>query len=541
MTEHFQYILIGSGVAAVTVAKSLLEQNAQTSILMLEAGPQVVAKDRRYWWDYLIFDRKPYDFTYDVQGENTTEGDINWGYTGSRAMVYGGSTIHWGAWCLRYKPEDFNLFTNTGEGADWPIDYTDLSPGPDSLSDQRDYYLDAEKFLSVCGNPEESWNQEMRRNQCYPMPPFDWTAADGVMLQAFEKNGIEPGKMPIARYRKCMTTGTCKYCPFGSRFNAQYILDDLCNSEHYPNFKQRVLSPVMRVLPGEGGKIDAIEYQDLATGDLKKIMGDVIIVCSGTYESSKLLMRSTSPDWPEGVGNQHDLLGRHIVSHSFLRVKGSTPKNPEHWVQEYDFPTLMSRTYDSPSYQTDGKIFIFKNRVLPNIDIAKLMMAGKSRREINEILSGPMEMELQAFYEEKGRFQNRLVQKSGVNRFGLPLTKISYMRDPRFPERARSRLKLMNQVLSSMDYNIEDSRWDDPGGHHATSTCRMGKTPEEGVTDRNLKVFGTKNLYVCSNAAFPSCTAVNPTLTLTAMSMRLGDHLNSLRGEDQGFTQRSMT
>jgi choline dehydrogenase-like flavoprotein len=41
-----------------------------------------------------------------------------------------------------------------------------------------------------------------------------------------------------------------------------------------------------------------------------------------------------------------------------------------------------------------------------------------------------------------------------------------------------------------------------------------------------MKVFGTDNLYVCSNAAFPTCAAVNPTLTLTAMTLRLGDHLN---------------
>ena len=34
-------------------------------------------------------------------------------------------------------------------------------------------------------------------------------------------------------------------------------------------------------------------------------------------------------------------------------------------MQEYDFPTLMSRTYDTEKYQSDGKIFLFKNRVPP--------------------------------------------------------------------------------------------------------------------------------------------------------------------------------
>jgi choline dehydrogenase-like flavoprotein len=153
------------------------------------------------------------------------------------------------------------------------------------------------------------------------------------------------------------------------------------------------------------------------------------------------------------------------------------------------------------------------------------MIQGKSRAEIQAILSGPMELELQAFYEEKGLYGNRLTPKPGTNRFGLPLTHIDYQRDPRFPARATKRLELMKVVFKEMGFEITSSGWDDPGGHHATSTCRMGTTPEEGVTDLNMKVFGTDNLYVCSNAAFPTCTAVNPTLTLTAMSMRLGDHL----------------
>jgi choline dehydrogenase-like flavoprotein len=236
-------------------------------------------------------------------------------------------------------------------------------------------------------------------------------------------------------------------------------------------------------------------------------------------------MRSVSSQWLEGIGNDHDLVGRHIVSHSFLRVKGRFSKNPNHWVQEFDFPTLMSRTYDAPEYQKDGKIFLFKNRILPNVDIAKLMIEGKSRDEIKEILAGPMEFELQAFYEEKGQHRNRLVPRPGTNRFGLPLTEIQYQRDPRFPERATKRLELMKAVFEAMDCPIVSSGWDDPGGHHASGTCRMALTPDEGVTDANMLVFGTKNLYVCSNAVFPTCTAVNPTLTLTAMSMRLGDHL----------------
>lgn len=514
MSHRYQYVFIGSGVASTTVSKRLLEQNPDTSILMLDAGPEVEAKNRRYWWDYLIFNRKPYDYCYDIEGENKTVGDINWGYTGSRVMAYGGSTLHWGAWSVRYKPEDFQLRTNTSEGADWPISYEDL----------EDYYYEAEQFLSVCGNMQESWNQH-RKDKPFPRPPFEWTAADGVMIEAFEKCDIEPGKMPIARYRKCMTTGTCKYCPFGSRFSAQYILDELRDNPQYTNFKQVSNSPVMKIIVDTKSKIEAIEYVDTTTGETHRVYADKFVVASGTYESAKLLMRSISSEWPDGIGNDNDLVGRFIVSHSFLVVTGKTPTNPNHWVQEYDFPTLMSRTYDTEEYQRDGKIFMFNNRALPNIDIAALMIQGKSRQEIQDILSGPMTMQLQAFYEEKGQYRNRLTQLRGTNRFGLPLTQINYLRDPRFEERATNRLELMKKVFKAMDYEITSAVWDDPGGHHATSTCRMAETPEDGVVDSNMKVFGTDNLYVCSNAAFPTCTAVNPTLTLVAMAMRLGDHL----------------
>jgi choline dehydrogenase-like flavoprotein len=514
MSKHYQYVLIGSGVAAVTLAKQLLANDRATSILILEAGPRVPRGDRRSWWDYILSQRKPYDFCYDVPGENTTNGDVKWGYDGSRIMAYGGSTGHWGAWCLRYKPEDFRLFSNTGEGADWPIGYDDLDA----------YYHQAEHYLSVNGDCTESWNA-VRAHQPYPRPNFGWTEADGLMVEAFEKNNIEPGAMPVARYRKCMATGTCKYCPIGSRYTAQDVLDELVQDPRHVNLEIRCLSPVVQLIADRKSNIAAAEYLDTKTGEALTATGDVFVVAAGTYESPKLLVRSKSRFWPDGIGNDHDLVGRYIVSHSFLRVSGSIPVNHRNWVQEFDFPTLMSRTLDAPEYQLGGKIFIFKNRVLPNVDIARLMIQGKTRDQIRTILSGPMFFELQAFYEEKGQHRNRLVERSGSNRFGLPLMTVNYLREEKFKERADSRLALMKPVIDDMKCENVVTNIDDPGGHHASGTCRMGDTPEQGVTDKHMKVFGTDNLFVCSNAAFPTCAAVNPTLTLTAMTLRLSDYL----------------
>jgi choline dehydrogenase-like flavoprotein len=56
-------------------------------------------------------------------------------------------------------------------------------------------------------------------------------------------------------------------------------------------------------------------------------------------------------------------------------------------------------------------------------------------------------------------------------------------------------------------------------------TLRMSTDPKEGVTDSNCRVHGISNLYIGGAAVYPTAGAVNPTLTLVALSLRLADHL----------------
>lgn len=70
------------------------------------------------------------------------------------------------------------------------------------------------------------------------------------------------------------------------------------------------------------------------------------------------------------------------------------------------------------------------------------------------------------------------------------------------------------------------------GSHHLGLT-RMGATPKQGVVDSNCKVFGTDNLYVASSSVFPTSSFANPTLTIVALAIRLGDFLRSLLGGKQ--------
>ena len=58
-------------------------------------------------------------------------------------------------------------------------------------------------------------------------------------------------------------------------------------------------------------------------------------------------------------------------------------------------------------------------------------------------------------------------------------------------------------------------------------TCRMGRDRSTSVVDEQLKVHGTQNLYVAGSAPFVTCGANGPTLLLTALSLRLADHLRA--------------
>ena len=63
--------------------------------------------------------------------------------------------------------------------------------------------------------------------------------------------------------------------------------------------------------------------------------------------------------------------------------------------------------------------------------------------------------------------------------------------------------------------------------NHQSGGARMGASEREGVVDRNLRVFGTRNLYVAGAATFRTTSNANTTFTALAFVTRLIDHLTS--------------
>lgn len=528
---NVETIVIGSGVAATAVCQRLLEKNSKASILMLEAGTRVKTKDFALWENYLISGRLPYEAFWDQQypqkdsrGENASVGRTEIPLNGARVFAYGGSTLHWGGWAFRLKPEDFHLRTSTGKGADWPFGFDELER----------YYCEAEDYLAVSG---DSTDPTVPRSRSYPFAAFPPTLEDRPLAVALDALNISRSSMPIARrgiskvpsrHAPCQTTGTCKYCPFGARYVASNYLDDIREWNDFPNFEVKLGAIVEKIYVSSKQTAAGVEYLDVPTGKTERVDARRIILAAGTIEGAKLLQRSVSSDWPSGLGNDTDMVGRHFITHPYFIYEGTTKSNLLKLQPEMNFPTLVSRHFDSEAEQQNGKFVLVNPPDATPISLARQMQAGLTRSEVDAYLVGPGRVQLHGMVEVFGEHQNRISNLDRRNHLGLLETTVDYGADDLFEKRMDGIKAEVGKIFAKMDANLSGSATVSWRADHAASTMRMSSDPATGVVDANLRVHGVDNLFVCSNGVFPSLGAINPTLTLTALALRLGDHLASI-------------
>jgi choline dehydrogenase-like flavoprotein len=85
----------------------------------------------------------------------------------------------------------------------------------------------------------------------------------------------------------------------------------------------------------------------------------------------------------------------------------------------------------------------------------------------------------------------------------------------------------MQQLLGQAGVKdvVQDPLTSNSFGAHHMGTCRMSDDPDKGVVDRDCRVHGTTNLFVAGGSVFPTGAAVQPSLTIAAIALRLADHL----------------
>ena len=87
--------------------------------------------------------------------------------------------------------------------------------------------------------------------------------------------------------------------------------------------------------------------------------------------------------------------------------------------------------------------------------------------------------------------------------------------------------KIFKNKISFQYENVNFSALDFNDASHHIGGLPIAGNNSNGAVDQDLRIIDTKNIYVCSSAVFPNSGSSNPTLTIVALGLRLGRHLNS--------------
>jgi choline dehydrogenase-like flavoprotein len=97
-------------------------------------------------------------------------------------------------------------------------------------------------------------------------------------------------------------------------------------------------------------------------------------------------------------------------------------------------------------------------------------------------------------------------------------------------EKLKEKLKEIFVKIGKLDDRFAAIQWagydlDISGMSHQNGTLRFGTDPATSVLDLHCKAHEVQNLYVVDASFFPSCGAFNPSLTIAANALRVGDHI----------------
>jgi choline dehydrogenase-like flavoprotein len=311
----------------------------------------------------------------------------------------------------------------------------------------------------------------------------------------------------------------------------------MSNHESYDNFDIMTNCIVEEILMTAKNKACGISYRNRLGAETGEILAERVIVAAGAIESAKLLLRSKSGDWTYGLGNYvaDGFVGRNFVFHPYFMFQGTMASNPLLLQPEMDFPTFCSRHFDTEAEQAKGKFILVNPPGPSSVKLADMLTKGQTKDQINQQLRGTTVVQLHGMVEFFSQSANRVSNCLKRNHLGLTETQVICNADEGVKERIVDIEEVVGKIFDGMgvsNLSLNTYSW---RADHAASVCRMGRDESEGVVDKDLKIFGVDNVYVLSNAVFPSIGCVNPTLTLTALAIRLGRHLTKpgkVRGEE---------
>jgi len=232
------------------------------------------------------------------------------------------------------------------------------------------------------------------------------------------------------------------------------------------------------------------------------------------------LLRSANAMHPDGLANASGVVGRHYMCHNnSALIAISRQPNPTRFQKTLglnDF-YFASREEDFPL----GHI-----QMLGKTDAA--MFQGEAHGLLPGFAAGKLAAHALDFWltsEDLPNPENRVLidRDSGIR---LHYTPNNLEPHKRLAQRLRDLLDHIGCEPHLLPQNAYfGTRLPIAGTGHQNGTIRFGHDPKSSALDFNCRAHEIDNLYVVDASFFPSSAAVNPTLTIIANALRVGDHL----------------
>lgn len=526
--NDYDYVIVGSGVSGALLAKELAR--AGFKVCMLETGGPVERKQALQNYRQAVvrdlsspYPRWPWAPIPDAGnaeayfGANSTPD-----YRPSYLKLVGGTTWHWTGMTPRFLPADFELRSRYGIGMDWPIDYATLEP----------YYLKAEQALGVAGDSDDDHGSP--RSGPYPMLPIPLSYSDGIVAERMEMLGVPVKSLPAARnsqiYNKrpqCRGNNTCSpICPNG----AQYSADTDVERAIQLGAKLISRATVYRLECGADHRIVAAHYK-LPDGSEKRVTAARFIVACNAIESARLLLMSACEQAPDGLANSSGQVGRNLMDHLifFNTFQMDVPLYGGRGPQSVA-GLMTGRDGPFRSQYSAAKLFL-SNDINVHGKVLKIIEDKQAWSDVLTILKNDVIHQgcIGGELESLPQAGNRVVlDKDRLDPLSLPLPHLEYRLDDYIQDGLTYWAGFVKDLIGKIgaqqtSSNILHS------SHHQCGTLRMGHDPNTSVVDGNCRSHDHDNLYVMGSSVFPAIGTANPTLTVAALTLRLAEHLVSLR------------
>lgn len=513
--ETVDFAIIGAGAGGATLCWQLARKGF--SVVCFDAGPywrpledfasDEAEQQKLYWTDDRI-----------SGGENPIAlGGNNCG------RGVGGSTVHFSMISLRWRPEWFKSRSLLGYGFDWPISYDELAP----------YYSRVERALSVSGPVSYPWGPPRGP---YPYRPHELNGPGLLLARGAEKLGIKWAATPLAtvsaprgKSPPCVYRG---FCNFGCSTNAkQSALVVWADRAVKAGAEIRDMAMVGRIeIDAAGTRVTGVHYHREGGWHFQKAKN--VVVAGYAIETPRLLLNSATPKHPNGLGNSSGIVGTHLTTHAGPGVWATFDEE----VRFYKGPPNMAVT-EHWNYTDAGKDFHGGYAFMSQGPLARAWaqtLAGSRGLWGEKLRRAMLNYNHSAGYvpvaEVEPRPQNTVTLADETDQYGLRIPTVSFGYSDNDKRLQRHALKFMGEMLEAAGGR---DLWTNDDTSHLMGTCRMGDDPRSSVVNADGRSWDVPNLWVCDGSLFATTGAVNPSLTIQALALRIGDRIEALakRGE----------